>query len=398
MSALLSLVRPDLRDFGGYKSARSEALRGDVWLNANESAWANPADGDGRSRRYPEPQPPALRARLAQVYGVAPDQLLVGRGSDEAIDLLVRALCVPGQDAIVVTPPVFGMYVVCARLQGARIVEVPLVDGDAGFAADLDAIRDAALGQGAKLVFLCSPSNPAGSAIPLAGIAALARALEGRALVVVDEAYGEFAEPPSASTLLADHDNIAVLRTLSKAHALAAARIGVVIADAALIPVLQRCQAPYPVPTPCADLALAGLSDAAFAQTRARVALVRSERARLHAALAATPGVRRVYDSQGNYLLARFDDAEAAFRALLAAGVVVRDQRAAPQLGDALRITLGSPDQNDRVLAALNEQTIADAGGASAPTVDPSYPCTGSKGIGAEAPPATVAVGTKEQP
>lgn len=359
MSGLLSLVRPDLRDFGGYKSARSEALRGDVWLNANESAWANPADGDGRSRRYPEPQPPALRTRLAQVYGVAPDQLLVGRGSDEAIDLLVRALCVPGQDAIVVTPPVFGMYMVCARLQGARIVEVPLVDGDAGFAADLDAIRDAALAQGAKLVFLCSPSNPAGSAIPLAGIAALARALEGRALVVVDEAYGEFAEPPSAATLLADHDNIAVLRTLSKAHALAAARIGVVIADASLIPVLQRCQAPYPVPTPCADLALQGLSDAALAQTRARVALVRSERARLHAALAATPGVRRVYASQGNYLLARFDDAEAAFRALLAAGVVVRDQRAAPQLGDALRITIGSPSQNDRVLAALNAQEAA---------------------------------------
>ncbi len=162
MSSVLPLVRPDLRDFTGYKSARSEALRGEVWLNANESAWANPADGQGRSRRYPDPQPPALRARLAQVYGVAPEQLLVGRGSDEAIDLLVRALCVPGQDAIVVTPPVFGMYVVCARLQGARIIEVPLVDGDAGFVADLDAIREAALGQGAKLVFLCSPSNPAG--------------------------------------------------------------------------------------------------------------------------------------------------------------------------------------------------------------------------------------------
>lgn len=359
MSALLDLVRPDLRDFAGYKSARSEALRGDVWLNANESAWANPADAQGHSRRYPDPQPPALRARLADVYGVGPDQLLVGRGSDEAIDLLVRALCVPGQDAIVVTPPVFGMYVVCARLQGARIIQVPLVDGDAGLVADLDAIGEAALGQGAKLVFLCSPSNPAGSAIPLDGIVALAGALEGRALVVVDEAYGEFADGASATTLLDAHANLAVLRTLSKAHALAAARIGVVIGDTELIAVLQRCQAPYPVPTPCAELALAGLSDPALAQTRERVAVVRRERERLLYALGGLPGVRRVYPSQGNYLLVRFDDPERAFRALLSAGVVVRDQRAAPQLGDALRITIGSPEQNDRVIAALDAREQA---------------------------------------
>ncbi|UOV07368.1 histidinol-phosphate transaminase [Pseudoxanthomonas sp. F37] len=359
MSALLDLVRPDLRDFAGYKSARSEALRGDVWLNANESAWANPADAQGHSRRYPDPQPPALRARLADVYGVGPDQLLIGRGSDEAIDLLVRALCVPGQDAIVVTPPVFGMYVVCARLQGARIIQVPLVDGDAGLAADLDAIGEAALGQGAKLVFLCSPSNPAGSAIPLDGIVALAGALEGRALVVVDEAYGEFADGASATTLLDAHANVVVLRTLSKAHALAAARIGVVIGDTELIAVLQRCQAPYPVPTPCAELALAGLSDPALAQTRERVAVVRRERERLLYALGGLPGVRRVYPSQGNYLLVRFDDPGRAFRALLSAGVVVRDQRAAPQLGDALRITIGSPEQNDRVIAALDAREQA---------------------------------------
>ena len=359
MSAILPLVRPDLRDFAGYKSARSEALRGDVWLNANESAWSNPADGEGRSRRYPDPQPPALRSRLAELYGVAPATLLLGRGSDEAIDLLVRALCVAGQNAIVVTPPVFGMYAVCARLQGAPLVEVPLVDGVDGFSADLEAIREAALSQRAKLVFLCSPSNPAGSAIPLAGIAALAGALEGKAVVVVDEAYGEFADGPSATTLLAVHPNIAVLRTLSKAHALAAARIGVVIGNEDLITILQRCQAPYPVPTPCADLALEGLSDAALAQTRERIALVRRERDRLLDALAQSPGVLRVYPSQGNYLLVRFDDAEGAFRALLAAGVVVRDQRAAPQLGDALRITVGSPTQNDRVIATLNAREQA---------------------------------------
>lgn len=358
-SRVLDLVREDLRDFAGYKSARSEALRGDIWLNANESAWANPADAQALCRRYPDPQPQALRERLAGLYGCTVDQLLIGRGSDEAIDLLVRALCVPGQDAVVVTPPVFGMYAVCARLQDARIAEVPLVDGDAGFTVGLQATAEAAIAGRAKLVFLCSPSNPAGSAIGLADIALLAKRLEGRALVVVDEAYGEFADNASATTLLASHANIAVLRTLSKAHALAAARIGSLIADADLIDVLRRCQAPYPVPTPCAELALAGLSDAALAQTHQRIELTRSERSRLQAALVVLPEVLRVYPSQGNYLLARFRDAEAAFRSLLAAGVVVRDQRAAPQLSDALRITIGSPEQNDRVIAALRALEMA---------------------------------------
>ena len=353
MSDLLALVREDLRGFAGYKSARSETLQGDVWLNANESAWPNPADIASSSRRYPDPQPNELRGALAALYGCDVSQLLIGRGSDEAIDLLVRALCNPGKDAVIITPPVFGMYSVCARLQNAPVVEVPLREIADGLQPDLDAIASAAIEEGAKLVFLCSPSNPAGSAIPLAGIARLAKRLEGVALVVVDEAYGEFSDIPSAATLLSDHPNIAILRTLSKAHALAAARIGVAIADAALIEVLRRCQAPYPVPTPCAELALAGLAPEALSQTATRVALVRSERTRMQAALAGSPGVLRVYPSQGNYLLARFRDSESAFRSLLAAGVVVRDQRAAPQLGDALRITIGSPEQNDRVISAL---------------------------------------------
>jgi histidinol-phosphate aminotransferase len=356
---VLALLRADLRGFAGYASARCASAAGDLWLNANEFPWANPADAGGGNRRYPEPQPRALRAKLADLYGCDASQLLVGRGSDEAIDLLVRALCEPGRDAVVATPPVFGMYAVCARLQGAPLVEVPLVDDEAGFVPDLDAIADAALSRRAKLVFLCSPSNPTGAAVALADIDALATRLEGRALVVVDEAYGEFSSVPSAVGLVAKRPNIAVLRTLSKAHALAAARIGALVADAALVAALRRCQAPYPVPAPCAALALAGLSGAALARTRERVAVVKSERSRLRDELAALPGVARVYTSQGNYLLVRFRDAEAAFRSLLAAGVVVRDQRAVPRLEDALRISLGTPEQNDRVIAALGRRRAA---------------------------------------
>jgi histidinol-phosphate aminotransferase len=362
MSSPLDLVRDGLRDFAGYRSARSDGLRGEVWLNANESPWPSAADPEAACRRYPDPQPQQLREALAALYGCAPDELLVGRGSDEAIDLLVRVVCRPGSDAVVVTPPVFGMYAVSARLQGAALLEVPLEDDGQAFAPDFEAIANAVEAGAVKLVFLCSPSNPTGGALALADIARLARRLQGRALVVVDEAYGEYGTVASATTLLPDHCNIAVLRTLSKAHALAAARIGCVIADGALIAVLRACQAPYPVPAPCATLALAALAPAALAATRRRVAATIDERERMRAALSTLPGVRRVHASQGNFLLVRFDDAEVALQHLLAAGVVVRDQRAAPGLQDALRITIGTPEENNRVLDLLNPASTPACG------------------------------------
>ena len=359
MSSLISLVREDLRDFAGYSSARRAGVTGSVWLNANESSWRNPADGGVGANRYPDPQPAALRERLAKLYGVRAEQVLVGRGSDEAIDLLVRALCEPGRDAVVVSPPVFGMYAVSARLQGAPRVDVPLIDDDGGFRSDLAAIGDAALGAGAKLVFLCSPANPTGQAIAVGDILALAQRLAGHCLVVVDEAYGEYSDQPSVAASIDAQPNLAVLRTLSKAHALAAARIGCLLAAPELIAVLRNCQAPYPLPSPCVQLALAGLSEPALVQTRSRVITVRAERERLAHEIASLAGVRRVYPSQGNYLLVRFEDAEAAFQRLLAAGVVVRDMRASPQLGDALRISIGSPVENDAMLAALAAGRVA---------------------------------------
>lgn len=356
----LRLAREDLRAFAGYRSARTESLAGDVWLNANEADRASLADPGDAARRYPEPQPAALRAALAALYGVAPERLLVGRGSDEGIDLLVRAFCTPGRDAVLTTPPVFGMYAVSARLQGAPLVEVPLIDGGAdGFRVDLDAVATVVGTRGARLVFLCSPGNPAGGVLARDDVLALARRLEGRALVAVDEAYVEFAEGASLAPDTASQRNLVVLRTLSKAHALAAARIGCVIADADVIALLRRCQAPYPVPAPCTALALAALAPAALAATGERVARVTAERARMAAALARLPGVRRVYPSQANFLLVRFEDAASAFGRLLEAGVVVRDQRAAPQLGDALRITVGTPAENDRVLDALAARSRA---------------------------------------
>lgn len=348
----LDLARPELRRLAPYSSARMEAHAGAIWLNANESPWP-PFGTDAEWNRYPEPQPVALVQRLADLYGVQAGNVLVGRGSDEAIDLLLRAFCAAGRDAIVVSPPTFGMYAVIAQVQGAAVIDAPLRDD---CILDVGAVLAAADAR-TKLVFVCSPNNPSGVGVPRDAILGLAAALEGRALLVVDEAYVEFVDAEggcgSVADVLANHANLVVLRTLSKAWALAGARIGALLGDARLVALLRRLMPPYPVPSPCAELALRALSMEGMRTTRARVDLLRDERRRMRGALALFACVREVLPSQANFLAVRFDDAEAAWRVLQSAGVIVRDIRRYPGLGDALRITLGARAENDRVLDLL---------------------------------------------
>jgi len=359
MSEPLELLRPDLRGFTGYRSARSEAHIGQVWLNANESPASNVADASGSLRRYPDPQPAGLVEQFASLYGCQTGQVLLGRGSDEGIDLLVRAFCRPGADAIVVTRPGFGMYAVCARIQGARVLEVPLRDDGEDFQLDLAALADVAIDGGARLVFLATPGNPAGACPPASALLALAARLAGRALLVLDEAYIEFADRESLAPRLADCANLVILRTLSKAHALAGARIGCLLANADVVAALRCLQAPYPIPAESAASALRALTPAARTCTGRTIEFVRRERGFLRDALLASPGVARVYPSQANFLLVRFAEPEAALRRLRAAGVVVRDLRALPGLDDALRISIGTRAQNERVLEALRATEAA---------------------------------------
>jgi histidinol-phosphate aminotransferase len=260
VSGLVDLVREDLRDYAGYASARRDGTRGSVWLNANESPDPSPADAGGGLNRYPQPQPPELRAAMARLYGVRAEQLLVTRGSDEGIDLLVRAFCRAGQDAVAIAPPTFGMYAACARVQGAPLVSVPLLDRGEAWQLDTAALVQAVLERNVRVVFLCSPANPTGQALAPAQVAGLAQALRGRCVLAIDEAYVEYGDQPSASALLDACPGLVVLRTLSKAHALAGARIGAVLADPALVRVLRNLAAPYPVPAPSAALALAARS------------------------------------------------------------------------------------------------------------------------------------------
>jgi histidinol-phosphate aminotransferase len=347
--SVLDLARADIRDMQPYSSARMEASGGRVFLNANESAWAPTGDLGLGCNRYPEPQPLELMSALAELYGVRRDQLLVGRGSDEAIDLLVRAFCHAGRDAIVIQPPTFGMYSVCARIQGAAVIEVPLAED---FTLDVDALL-AAVTPAVKLVFVCTPNNPTGQQVPRSDIERLLRELAGRALLVVDEAYAEFADAGSVADLLDRHENLAVLRTLSKAWALAGVRIGSLLANAEVVSLLRRILPPYPLPLPCVDAALLALSGWGKVNARERVNHVRDQRALMSGQLSRLPSVRAVLPSHANFLAVRFVDAGAAYRCLLADGVVVRDVRRYPNLGDALRITIGTPAENARVLAVL---------------------------------------------
>lgn len=344
-------IRCDLREYTGYVSARTGNPSGTVWLNANEAPEANAADP--ASQRYPEPQPPELIQRLAEYYEVAPNQVLAGRGSDELIDVLIRTTCHARQDGVLISPPTFGMYRVSAELHGAFVYEAPLIDNDTTWDIPWTTLSERALSEPVKLVFLCSPGNPTGNVASLTDIAALAATLEGRALVVVDEAYQEFASAPSAATLIAQHENIVVLRTLSKAFALAGARVGAAFAQPKLIAHLRACQAPYPLPTPSVAAAVVALSEPQLSATSALVAMVIAERQRLAEKLTLLPAVRAVYGSAGNFVLVRFADAALAFARLLEAGIVVRDQRSASELGDALRISIGTRSENDRVLACL---------------------------------------------
>lgn len=346
---VLTLARPELVAMQGYSSARLEAKGGRIFLNANEAPSAPIVDSN--CHRYPEPQPMDLRQRIAEVYGVAWPQVLVGRGSDEAIDLLTRAFCRAGRDAVLISPPTFGMYAVCARVQDAAVIELPLGPAfDYPLAAAIDAVR---ANPAIKLVYLCTPNNPTGNVIELATVRALLDATRGVALVVVDEAYQEFSKGESALSLLSEFEHLVVLRTLSKAHGLAGYRIGLCFAEAEVVALLQKIMAPYPLPSVCIEAAMRALDAPSLTATAARIAEVRNERARIAAELLKLPDVRAVLPSHANFLSVRFDDPATVYRALQAAGILVRQLQRYPGLSDALRISIGTRADNDALLGVL---------------------------------------------
>jgi histidinol-phosphate aminotransferase len=349
VDSVLQLVRPDILALTAYSSARKESKGGRVWLDANENP-ETPSAAKPLLNRYPEPQPANLVAQLATLYGVIPAQVLVTRGSDEGIDLLLRTFCRAGQDAILITPPTYGMYVVAAGIQGARTITVPLIR-EKNFALDADAVLRAVTPD-VKLVFLCSPNNPTGGLLERTAVMSLVKSLAGRAVVVVDEAYVDFSGQPSLAAEIPANRNLVVLRTLSKAYGLAGARVGTTIADPAVIAVLQKVIAPYPIPAPVLVAALAALTPAGLAAAQQSVATLVAERTRLAAALPKLPAVKRVWPSNANYLLVEVADSAKTMAAGRAAGVVWRDR--SKDVPNHIRITVGTAEENNATLEVLS--------------------------------------------
>lgn len=354
MSSVLDLARPELRRISPYIPGdyAADTLR----LNANESPWRAPGDTTGRGlNRYPPPRPDILTEQLGAYYGVPAPEILVTRGSSEAIDVLVRAFCTAGRDSIVISPPTFDMYRLYAEIQGAKVMRVPLErsdDIDTDFAVDVDGILDC-IDQGAKLIFICSPNNPTGSSVDVADIQRICEASAGRSIVVVDEAYREFSSQPSARQLQERFDHIVLLRTLSKFVSLAGVRCGAAIAAPSIIEFLGCVLPPYTFPTPSIELVSRALGDASLSMSEERVQILLRERDRLAEALRALPEVEKLWPSDANFIFLKVRDGQEFLSRARNAGILVRVFTNDSSLSDCVRITIGRPEDNDRLLAAV---------------------------------------------
>lgn len=343
---ITALARPEIAALQPYVTAAQRP--GTVRLNANEAP-RSPLDDDGELHRYPSIRPDALQRRLAALYGVDPANVLATRGSSEAIDLLLRTFCRAYTDNIVTTPPTFSMYRVYADMQGVAMREVAL---DSDFRLDPLAISDGC-DAFSKLVFICSPNNPTGSAMSRDDVLALARARDGKSLVVVDEAYIEFSDLPSLAAEVEAQPNLVVLRTLSKAYGLAAARCGALVASREAIELVARMLPPYAFSVPTTNCLLAALSDDAAEKARTFVAAIVAERNRLQRYLEALPAVQRVFPSVANFLLVQFADLADVRQRTEQANILIRLFDNYPTLEHCARITVGTRAENDGLLAAL---------------------------------------------
>lgn len=351
MSGILDLARPDLRELRPYTPGAYEP--NSIRLNANESPWRLPGDATTRGLNvYPPPRPAALVSALARWWGAREEQLLVTRGSSEAIDVLIRGFCSAGRDNILVCPPTFDMYRLYATIQGAELRSVPLLK-ERNFAIDTDALL-AAVDQHTKIVFICSPNNPTGNAFSRDAIERICAELSGRALVVIDEAYHEFADDETLLELRERYEHVVLLRTLSKCVSLAGARCGALLASPEIIDFLGNVLPPYTFPTPSIELVLDALSDESLRVSRERIVLVKRERQRLADALLDVPDVIKVYPSDANFILVETRNglrfAETAHRA----GILLRRFAGEPSLIHCVRITIGRPEDNDKLLQALS--------------------------------------------
>ncbi|MDG1463115.1 MAG: histidinol-phosphate transaminase [Gammaproteobacteria bacterium] len=348
------LVRPEIGTLKPYVAATY--AEGVVRLNANEAPWSPIAPSTGISldelNRYPDERPWELTARLADFYGVDPGCLLVTRGSSEGIDLLIRSFCRAGTDEVVINPPTFGMYRVYADVQGAKVKEIPLLSKQ-GFALDIDGILSN-WSDVSKLAFICSPNNPTGNSASAAELETLCKKMQGKGLVVIDAAYTEFADY-DPTELVSRYDNVVVLRTLSKALGLAGVRCGAVIASPEIIGYLQQILPPYSYPKPCQDTVLAALDPANRSEQLNRIRVLKSERERLLTYCKSNKSFNNVWPSEANFIFVTATDPNDVIAKTEADGVRIRDFSKDSSAPNGFRITVGTPEENDQLINALDK-------------------------------------------
>jgi len=355
--ALYDLIRVHYRDLQGYESAGMEVAKDadKIFLNANENPYELP--GLEGLNRYPEPQPFALCEAYAQAYGVEGDQIIMTRGADEAIVTVTKIFCEPHQDAVLICPPTFGMYAVDAKAMPVDVVEVPLVKDAGTFAPDQDGIVTAVKRQGVKLVFLCSPNNPTGTSFSHEMISELCEALEGHAIVVLDETYAEFSKAGSMAEDLESTPNLIILRTLSKSYSFAGMRMGCFLCGDTDFVSFVKAKAldAYPLPRLSIEAAFHVLSPEVSAVAQENIKKILAERARVAGVLAASDQVVHIYPSDANFLLVEMSDAKGFHRFAEENNVILRDFSAKPGTENCLRISIGTPQENDVVLRLLEK-------------------------------------------
>lgn len=353
MKKLTNLIRADLREFKSYSSARDEATQGKIWLNANESPYPYEVQAGITINRYPEKQPTGMVEKISEVFNLKTNQIVLTRGSDEGIDLLTRLFCQAGKDAIMICTPTYGMYSVSARLQGAKVVEVPLIK-KLNFQLDTNAIMST-WNENIKIVFLCSPNNPTGNLLNKNDILYLCKQLSNKSIIVVDEAYIDFSNEKSLSDYIEQYDNLVVLRTFSKAYGLAGARIGFLVANTYLVQWILKIIAPYPLSPVVVNLAYERLFSQELLKIKHQIEGIKIERERLLQTFSTMSFVKTVWPSEANYLLIETIDADQIMTKCATHGIVLRSMFDKIDLVNCIRVSIGLPEENTNLLNVLQD-------------------------------------------
>ncbi|WP_306309363.1 histidinol-phosphate transaminase [Fulvivirga ligni] len=338
--SIQQLVRPNIQALLPYSSARDEFTgNGEVFLDANENPFETEVN------RYPDPYQRAIKEKLAPIKGVSPSQIFLGNGSDEAIDLIIRIFCEPGQDQIIISDPSYGMYQVSAGINNIEVIKVPLTENFEFSAKEmLGAVQDKT-----KVAFLCSPNNPSGNSLDTSEVEEFIKSFQG--IVVVDEAYIDFASTPSFTDKLDTFPNLIVMQTFSKAWGMAGLRLGMAYASEEIISLFNKVKPPYNINTLTQKAALEALNNEA--KVKQEIQIILEQREWLKEQLSAISITEKIFPSDSNFLLVKFQDAKGLFDFLIEKEIIVRDRRKVRFGENCLRITVGTADENKKLITAI---------------------------------------------